>query len=122
MRYDSADLPVARVACAACKDQRRTIRGRPRNPINVFNCVPSKEVRCGDVPCGDPKLKAETSKEPLPIVAAMVAGVAVEAVVAVKPKKSHASINVGWAPAKKVENKMEADTSMEFSWCAHIDY
>src|SRR4051794_23419910 len=88
LKLKTTDLPLAELLARA-----NAVPGLPSTvPGKAFNGEPLKDVRSGFEPCGLPRLKAETFKVPAPTVAGIVAGVAVETVVAGRLKKSQAAI------------------------------
>src|SRR5258708_33888424 len=86
-------LKAAALALAEILARGNGVPGFPStDPGKTFNGVPPKEVRSGLEPWGIPSPKADTSKIPAPTVAGIVAGVAVETVVAGRPRESQAAI------------------------------
>src|SRR5882762_285788 len=89
LKLKMTDLPLAELLASV-----RALPGFPStDPGKAFNGDPPNDVRSGFEPCGLPRPKADTSNVPAPTVAGMVAGVAVETVVAGRPKKSHAAMS-----------------------------
>src|SRR5882757_1721260 len=88
LKLKMADLPLAELFASAS-----AVPGLPStDPGKTFRVEPPNDVRSGVVPCGLPNPKADTSNDPVPIVAGIVAGVAVETVVAGRFKKSQAAM------------------------------
>lgn len=102
LKMKSTDLPFAVLFAKA-----KAVPATDSPPGKALMApAPAKEVRSGFVPCGEPMLNADTSIVPPPIVALIVAGVAVDAVVAGRPAKSQASSMVAQAGDDRVVQRI----------------